>query len=120
MILKLEKKEKQKQSSEGEESSPECPYMWAPPGARDTEKFPFHLPFPLDWGGAETIWSSGTPLGRAPSQALPFAPSPSLNTVNPGAGPRREGLMKPSSLRPPGSDSSYLQSKELGKEVIRL
>lgn len=76
--------------------------------------------------GAEIILSFALPSDR-PLLQIPFSWPPSLappstqpGAVNLGAAPGREGLMKPSSLRPPGSDSSYLQSKELGKEVIRL
>lgn len=59
------------------------------------------------------------PSRKSLSSALP-PPDTEPSAVNLGAALGREGLMKPSSLRPPGSDSSYLQSKELGKEVIRL
>lgn len=76
--------------------------------------------------GAEIVLSLAPPLPRhidlsrkSLSSALP-PPKPQSAAVNLGAALGREGLMKPSSFRPPGSDSSYLQSKELGKEVIRL
>lgn len=66
-----------------------------------------------------------TPVGSTPLAnpfLLPSLPplNPQPSAVNLGAALGREGLMKPSSFRPPGSDSSYLQSKELSKEVIRL
>lgn len=97
-----------------------------------TRKVPFPFPFFL-WlkggggmEGAEIILSLAPPRPRridpsckSLSSALP-PPNTQPAAVNLGAALGREGLMKPSSLRPPGSDSSYLQSKELGKEVIRL
>lgn len=123
-------KEKKKNLKWGEANELSHRYLpiYAPPGAWEGEKFSFHFHFAFgsrkgNEGSRNHV--KPCPVGSTPLAnpfLLPSLPllNPQPSAVNLGAALGREGLMKPSSFRPPGSDSSYLQSKELSKEVIRL